>query len=120
MSTTLLQTYKSGTLRDLWQEKTQKLVGANPAVSPIRCGEIMAAMLASDLANEEGELDGKVNPFTMTPEEASLYDWLYVEEKNHYRADLQAWSGTRTMLADTPDGDYEPEWMQYIKAPEYY
>ncbi len=120
MSTSLLQTYKNGKLRDLWQEKTQKLIEANPRVSPNRCGEIMAAMLAYDLAHEANEIDSKVSPFSMTPEEEALYDWLYVEEHANFRADLQAWSGTRTMLADTPDGTYEPEWMQYIRKPEYY
>ncbi len=120
MGITLLQTYQGGKLRELWEKKTRVLAKANPSVSSNRVGEIMAAMLAYDLANEEGELDRKVSPFTMSPEEEALYDWLYVEGNNHYRAELQAWSGSRTMLADTPDGTYEPEWMQYIRVPEYY
>jgi hypothetical protein len=117
MEMTLLQTYKDGGLRVLWEQKTRTLAKANPSVSPGRCGEIVAAMLTYDLQCEEGKLDSKINPFIMTGEEEALYDWLYVEEKNHYRAELQAWSGTRTMLADTPDGTYEPEWMQYINMP---
>jgi hypothetical protein len=117
-ATKLLQIYREGGLRQLWEEKTQILIAANPRVSPIRCGEIVAAVLAHALAHEASELDGKVLPYAMTDEEAELYDWLYVEQNACYRADLQEWSGTRTMLADTPDGTYTPEWVQYIRVPQ--
>jgi len=114
----LLQIYRAVGLRQLWEEKTQKLIDANPHIAPARCGEIVAACLAHRLANEVADLDSKMLPFTMTAEEADMYDWLYVGENACYRADLQEWSGTKTMLADTPDGIYTPEWMQYIRVPE--
>lgn len=117
-ATKLLQIYREGGLRQLWEEKTQLLIDANPRVSPIRCGEIVAAILAHALGHEASELDSKVLPYTMTDEEAGLYDWLYVEQHACYRAELQELAGTRTMLADTPDVGYTPEWAIYISVPE--
>jgi hypothetical protein len=118
MGTPLLQIYREGKLHDLWQERSQKLIEANQHVSPNRCKAIMAAILAYGLMSEACQLERKVKPFTMTPEEADLYDWLYVEDNARYCGELQAWSGTRTMLADMPSGDYKPEWMEYIEMPE--
>jgi hypothetical protein len=113
----LLQSYKNGQLRDIWTEKTQQFIAVNQKISSIRCGEIVAAILVADLAKEAIELERRINPFTLSSEEEALYDWLFVDENCHYAQDLQSWSGTRTLLADTPSDEYTPEWMTYIQLP---
>ena len=112
MGIELLQAYQQGKLRALWEQGKQGLIEANPQYSPLRCGEIMAGILCFMLGEELEALKTKTKPFSMTPEEEGLYDWLFMYKHDHILADLQNWSGTRTLLADTPTEEYQPEWMK--------
>ena len=100
----VLEAYKEGTLFQLWQDTTNRLIAEDSKLSPLRAGSIAAAKLAASGYKKYVELEEKYRIVTELDEndkDLMLYDWLLTnDDQPTWTMLLVDYSGSRTLIAD--------------------